>query len=447
MDLSKYTAYFRRLKIPNAPGAGQWLAEFSQSLQRKVQNIEQQTNSNADGMPRTPPAINTFAMTNGPSGEIQFSIEDNAPISRGINYSVDLDTSPNFSNPHTFHLGPARNGHINLPGQTFYGRATSWYSPTSPSPYVYHGGEATPATITGGVKGIRSASQGSGTGAKGSGGGPGPVLFRSETSGYDWRLQKATSTPGDVSFQGQGTLAGTGASQTESGGGGGGGGGSTITEAQIAACEALVVGGTANAITGTTGTPLATLSANFLFRLVPTAVNTGAVTLNVDLTGVKAVTQNGAVALSGGELQPGRTYLLYYDGTRYQIIGVSLPISSLVIGTDATGNPILSLLASGNIIVGDGGAPSVAHAVAMSQDGTIDKDGKLTVTGINAAPVPASQGFVGTNGSGQIVAGALPASGVTPGTYVTGLKLTGGGNNGSITIGADGRITAITPAS
>lgn len=41
------------------------------------------------------------------------------------------------------------------------------------------------------------------------------------------------------------------------------------------------------------------------------------------------------------------------------------------------------------------------------------------------------------------------ASGVgpAPGTYATGLKLTGPGNNGSITINADGQITAITAAS
>ena len=39
------------------------------------------------------------------------------------------------------------------------------------------------------------------------------------------------------------------------------------------------------------------------------------------------------------------------------------------------------------------------------------------------------------------------STGVKAGTYVTGLKLTGGGNNGSITIDGNGRITAITPAS
>jgi hypothetical protein len=49
--------------------------------------------------------------------------------------------------------------------------------------------------------------------------------------------------------------------------------------------------------------------------------------------------------------------------------------------------------------------------------------------------------------SGQNIVISLPNVGPGAGTYTTGLKLTGGGNNGSITIDAQGRITAITPAS
>lgn len=40
----------------------------------------------------------------------------------------------------------------------------------------------------------------------------------------------------------------------------------------------------------------------------------------------------------------------------------------------------------------------------------------------------------------------LPNVGPGAGTYVVGAKLTGGGTNGSITIDAQGRITAISPA-
>lgn len=102
-----------------------------------------------------------------------------------------------------------------------------------------------------------------------------------------------------------------------------------------------------------------------------------------------------------------------------------------------------------------------------------------TVTGVNGATVPASAKLTGTNGASQVIAAALtsahlfvgngsnlPAdvamsgdatlantgaltlanSGVTAGTYITGAKLTGGGVNGSITVDAKGRITAITAA-
>ena len=40
----------------------------------------------------------------------------------------------------------------------------------------------------------------------------------------------------------------------------------------------------------------------------------------------------------------------------------------------------------------------------------------------------------------------LPSGGPGPGTFTVGLKLTGGGTNGTITIDAEGRITAITQA-
>lgn len=82
----------------------------------------------------------------------------------------------------------------------------------------------------------------------------------------------------------------------------------------------------------------------------------------------------------------------------------------------------------------------------------------LDVTGVAAASTGYRQNgteatataFLGSNGTnfvGRVIAtGDLPASGVAAGTYVTGLKLTGGGVNGQLTVDAAGRITAITAA-
>lgn len=214
-----------------------------------------------------------------------------------------------------------------------------------------------------------------------------------------------------------------------------------VTEAEINNAEYLTVGGTANAITATTATAYLSLAVGFVVRLIPANTNTAAVTINVDSTGVEPVTKNGAVALSGGELVAGQPYFLMWDGAHWRIIGLALPASTLVIGSDASGNPILALVDSGKIIVGNSGSPSVAAQVAMSQDATIDHTGKVTVIGVNAAPVPVSQGIVGTNSSGQIVAGAVAGFSGT----VTLAALTALGTQGSITFVNGLATSAVNP--
>jgi hypothetical protein len=94
-----------------------------------------------------------------------------------------------------------------------------------------------------------------------------------------------------------------------------------VAEATFQAAETLTVGGTANAITGTTPTTYAALATGYVIRLIPTATNTGAVTININSIGAKAITKNGTAALVGGELVNGNTYFLLYDGTRFQILG------------------------------------------------------------------------------------------------------------------------------
>jgi hypothetical protein len=150
-----------------------------------------------------------------------------------------------------------------------------------------------------------------------------------------------------------------------------------VNEAAIAKAEWLTVTGTANAILGTTATAITALAAGMLFRLVPTATNTLSVTLAVDGLTAKAVTKNGTTALSGGELQSGQGYLVLYDGTQFQIVGISLPISALIVGSDNSGHPVAAALASGKIFIGSAGNLPVAQAV--SGDGTLSSAGALAI--------------------------------------------------------------------
>lgn len=84
---------------------------------------------------------------------------------------------------------------------------------------------------------------------------------------------------------------------------------------------APTTGGTANAqtvaIANVSGPPQ-----GVQFRAKASAINTGAMTLNVNSTGAKNVTKPspaGPVPLTGGELQIGQIFEFMYDGTNYQI--------------------------------------------------------------------------------------------------------------------------------
>lgn len=70
-----------------------------------------------------------------------------------------------------------------------------------------------------------------------------------------------------------------------------------------------------------------TLSTGMRLAFTPSETNTGASTLDIDATGVKAVEFDGA-ALTGGELQRNMTYQLTYDGTAYQLTSSTSVVQS-----------------------------------------------------------------------------------------------------------------------
>ena len=81
------------------------------------------------------------------------------------------------------------------------------------------------------------------------------------------------------------------------------------------------VGGTANAIElGTSTTVNVTYTAGLELWFVPTAANTGAVTIDLNGLGVKDLTKIGTVALAAGDLQSGEMAHVIYDGTRFQLV-------------------------------------------------------------------------------------------------------------------------------
>ena len=98
-----------------------------------------------------------------------------------------------------------------------------------------------------------------------------------------------------------------------------------------------LVTGTANALVGSTTPAELNPTAGQVVRFLAAFANTGPVTLN----GI-AVTKNGAVALSAGDITVGAAYQAVYDGTRYQLSGGvggsggTISIASATITADTT---------------------------------------------------------------------------------------------------------------
>jgi hypothetical protein len=79
-------------------------------------------------------------------------------------------------------------------------------------------------------------------------------------------------------------------------------------------------GGSANAIATTTDPAITAYAADQTFWLVPTADNTGAVTIVRDGLATRAVVDKAGDALTGGELVTGNTYLMWDNGTHIRIM-------------------------------------------------------------------------------------------------------------------------------
>lgn len=103
------------------------------------------------------------------------------------------------------------------------------------------------------------------------------------------------------------------------------------------AAAGQVQDGTFNYLTSITGTDTIVATAalgmgayatGMTFRFLPAGANTGAVTININGIGAKAITKNGTTALAAGDLKSGEFVNIIYDGTQFQITGGSILLGS-----------------------------------------------------------------------------------------------------------------------
>lgn len=120
-------------------------------------------------------------------------------------------------------------------------------------------------------------------------------------------------------------------------------------------------------LTSVSGTDTITASAPFspgayaagqAFHFVSAGANTGAVTLNVNGLGAKAITKNGTVALVAADIPSGAVCSVVYDGTQFQLAGTLNPLELSDLGTAA-------LLDSGT---GTGNVPLVSNIQGQQEE-------------------------------------------------------------------------------
>jgi hypothetical protein len=87
-------------------------------------------------------------------------------------------------------------------------------------------------------------------------------------------------------------------------------------------------GGTADVITASVSPAITVYAAGQRFIFVAASNNTGAVTINWNSVGAKAITKTGTTALAADDIVAGQIYVVVYDGTQFQL--ETQPINGLV---------------------------------------------------------------------------------------------------------------------
>jgi len=147
---------------------------------------------------------------------------------------------------------------------------------------------------------------------------------------------------------------------------------------QVQSTAAKLIGSISgvDTVLGIMSPTLTAYAAGQLFYYVAAGANTGAVTLNIDGLGAKAVTRDGSTALAAGDINSGEIVVVIYDGTRFQMINAANSFGNTTInGTlTVTGNTTLGAnvsIASALAVGGKADLPNVSAALMVAAVGII----------------------------------------------------------------------------
>lgn len=207
-----------------------------------------------------------------------------------------------------------------------------------------------------------------------------------------------------------------------------------------------------NTITASITPSLTAYVAGQTFRFVSAGANTGAVTLNINGLGAKAVTKRGTSALTGSEIAASQVVEVVYDGTQFQLMpsagsGALINVVSFSSGsgtytpTAGTNSVIVHLLGGGggaggcvaqtsnggNASQGGSGGGYVVHRYTSGFSGLSYSVGAAGTGGANS-------GANGGNG-GDTTFGALTAGGGIGGAGISTANGTSTWSNANATPG------------
>lgn len=153
--------------VQNMPEWGRFIYDAFKNLQGQLKNISNQANVRLGSSENAPPTALNSIHVDGGAGMYHVYLTDNNPnLYRGAEHTAYYSTTPDFSDWHPVHMGPARDMRVNLgiPGPLYWS-AHHGYGPSSPpSPLVIFGGsQPTPVYATGAEAPALRSGQGSGT--------------------------------------------------------------------------------------------------------------------------------------------------------------------------------------------------------------------------------------------------------------------------------------------
>ena len=192
----------------------------------------------------------------------------------------------------------------------------------------------------------------------------------------------------------------------------------TVAQIQSNGAALVTVTGT-DTLVGTLTPALTTYVTGAVYYFIAPATNTGAVTLNIDTLGAKAVTRDGTTALVAGDITSGEMVAVVYDGTRFQLISPVNSFTNLNVSSTLTVAGATTL--NGNLQVGNAGADTVNFQASgwtltnnVSVTGTWADIGTITTADINGGTIDGT-----TIGGGTAAAGTFTTVGATTGNITT----------------------------